>query len=328
MRSTIRPIFTVSCATAGAVSAKNTTAKNVLIRLAPGIGALGGGDALVVAVGDAPLIGASRGPLPVLGAADLVVVVELLDLRGVLDDAAVRADEIAEDIVAGTVTSRSPDRREAGVAHAADAAHYRIDALHFESDVIERRDPGARVGDAMVRAVAAHEIHVARAVADLEAELLDGEALGGIGVGGIQHHVRELDRPVALRRQRRHRRLDDEAVSLAIRSFDLALFADLGTRAAEGDAADRGFALLETDDVGQARGAAQLGTTNRRKAPDLLEEFRRLGYVGDSQFNALQLHSTSEFGARVAIILDPFEIITDVVRNWFIARGFAPRCRA
>src|SRR5258706_8914819 len=328
MRSTIRPIFTVSCAIAGAQRASSAAARNAFVISAPGVIALRSPDALVVAVRDAPLIGASSRPLPVLGAADLVVVVELLDLRGVLDDAAVRADEIAEDIVAGTVTSRSPDRREAGVAHAADAAHHRIDALHLEGDVIERRHPGARVGDAMVRAVAAYEIHVARAVADLEAERLDREALGGIGIGGIQHHVRELDRPVALRRQRRHGRLDDEAVALAIRALDLALLADLGARAAKGNAADRRLALLETDEVGQAGGAAQLGIPYRRESPDLLEEFRRLGYVGDSQFNALQLHSTSEFGARVVIILDPFEIITDVVRNWLIARGFAPRCRA
>src|SRR5258708_12903064 len=108
MRSTIRPILTVSCARAGAVSAKNTAAKNVLIRLAPGIGALGGGDALVVAVGDAPLIGASSRPLPVLGAADLVVLVELLDLRGVLDYPAVRSDEVPQDIFPRTLPSRPP----------------------------------------------------------------------------------------------------------------------------------------------------------------------------------------------------------------------------
>src|SRR5258708_38685074 len=302
MRSTIRPILTVSCARAGAVSAKNTAAKNVLIRLAPGIGALGGGDALVVAVGDAPLIGASSRPLPVLGAADLVVVVELFDLRGVLDHAAVRADEIAEDIVAWTVTSRSPDRREPGVAHAADAAHYRIDALHFEGDAIERRHPGARVGEAMVRAVAAHEIHVARAVADLEAERLDREALRGIGIGGIQHHVRELDRPVALCRQRRHRCFDDEAVSLAVGSFDLPLLADLGARAAKGNAAERPRALPEADDVGQARGAAELGIAHRRESPDLLEEFRCLGDIGDSKFNALQFHSPRILSALPCMI--------------------------
>src|SRR5258708_2108735 len=195
MRSTIRPILTVSCARAGAVSAKNTAAKNVLIRLAPGIGALGGGDALVVAVGDAPLIGASSRPLPVLGAADLVVVVELFDLRGVLDHAAVRADEIAEDIVAWTVTSRSPDRRE----------------------------PGAR--------------------------------------------------------------------------------------AAKGNAADRRLALLETDEVGQARGAAQPCIPHRRESPDLLEEFRRLGDIGDSKFNALQFHSPRILSALPCMI---FSITTSL----------------
>src|SRR5207248_7685100 len=126
----------------------------------PRVVALGGADALVVAVRDAPLIGAPRRPLPVLRAADLVVLADLFDLGGVLDDAAVRPDEVAEDVVAGPMTSWSPDRREAGVAHAADAAHHAIDARHLEGDVISEETPGARIGDAMMRAIATHEIHV------------------------------------------------------------------------------------------------------------------------------------------------------------------------
>src|SRR3954465_2548594 len=138
---------------------------------------LGLGNALVVLAGDTPLVGASRRPLPVLGSADLVVLADLFHLGGVLDDAAVRADEVAEDVVARPVAPGSPDRREASVAHASDAAPHALDIGHPAGDVVERRGPGARVGDAVMHAVAAHEAHVARAVRQPEAELLDGEAL-------------------------------------------------------------------------------------------------------------------------------------------------------
>src|SRR5947209_8797370 len=84
----------------------------------PGEVALGGGDALVVAVGHAPLVGAAGRPAPVLGSSDLVVIIDALNVGRVLDDAAVRADEVAEDVVARTVASRAPHRREPGVAHA------------------------------------------------------------------------------------------------------------------------------------------------------------------------------------------------------------------
>src|SRR5690349_9913084 len=94
--------------------------------LRPAVGLLRGMDALVVAHADAPVVGAAGGPLPVLRAAHPVVVVDFLDLGGVLDDAAVRADEVAEDVVAGAVATRSPHRRIAGVLQAADAAHHAV----------------------------------------------------------------------------------------------------------------------------------------------------------------------------------------------------------
>src|ERR1043165_565035 len=95
-----------------------------LLNSGPLKGALCGVDALVVARGDAPVVGAPLRPFPLLGAADLVVVADFLDLGRVLDDAAVRPDEVAEDVVARTVAPRSPYRREAGIAHPTDAAHY------------------------------------------------------------------------------------------------------------------------------------------------------------------------------------------------------------
>src|SRR5260221_12892990 len=109
MRSTIRPIFTVSCAIAGAQRASSAAARNAFVISAPGVIALRSPDALVVAVRDAPLIGASSRPLPVLRAADLVVVVELFSHRGVLDHAAVQADETAEVNIAMSVASRLTD---------------------------------------------------------------------------------------------------------------------------------------------------------------------------------------------------------------------------
>src|SRR5438128_3713385 len=100
MRSTISPILTVSCAMAGAASARNAAAhaaRNALIIVlllsGPRICPFGRRDALVVAIRHAPLIGAPGRPSPVLGTADLVVIAHLFDLGGVLDHAAVRPDE-------------------------------------------------------------------------------------------------------------------------------------------------------------------------------------------------------------------------------------------
>src|SRR3954468_2769227 len=258
--------------------------------LRPAVGLLGGVDAFVVAHADTPVVGAAGWPLPVVRATDLVVVADFLDLGGVLDDAAVRADEIAEHVVAGAMAPRSPHGRVARVLQAADAAHHAIQALHFEGNVVQRREAAARVGDAVVRAVAAHEAHDLGAIGKLEAELLDREAFRRVGVLRVQDDVRELDRPVALGRQRRGGLLEDEAIGLAIRALHLALFLELGPRRAEGDAANRGRALLEADDVGQRRGAAQLAIADARQAPDVLEECRRLRDVGHAQLDALQLH--------------------------------------
>src|SRR2546425_12604354 len=142
-----------------------------------------------------------------------------------------------------------------------------------------------------MRPVAAHEVHVARAVGELEAELLDGEALRGLGIGRVEHYVRELDRTIAVRRQRCGRRLDDEAIGLAFRSLYFTLFPDLGTRAAERDAADGRLTLFQSDDVRQPGGAAQLSVACGLQSPDLLEKLRGLLDAGDAQLDALQLHA-------------------------------------
>src|ERR1051326_64543 len=263
------------------------------ISSSPRVGVLGGGDARVVARRDAPLVGAAGRPLPILGTADLVVVADFLDLRGVFDDAAVRADEVAEDIVARPVATGTPHRRKAGVAHAPDAAHDTVDVGHLEGDVVERRDAAARVGDAVMHAVAAHEAHVACAIREAEAELLHGESLGRVRIPGIEDDVRELDGPVAICGQGRDRRLDDEAVERALRALAFALASDLRLAATERDAAQRRLAALERDDVGQPRRAAQadrVAIAGARKAPYLLEEAGAAFDIGDAQFDALQFH--------------------------------------
>jgi hypothetical protein len=87
------------------------------------------------------------------------------------------------------VPSRSPHARIAGVAQAADAAHHAVDVGHLERDVVERTVAGARIGDAMVRAVAAQERHVPRAVRDAEPEVRDSEPLGTIHVRRVEHDM-------------------------------------------------------------------------------------------------------------------------------------------
>jgi hypothetical protein len=57
--------------------------------------------------------------------------------------------------------------------------------------------------------------HHARAVGDAEAELLHREALAGVPIPGVQHHVRQLDRPVAVGGFSCRFRIGDEAVALA-----------------------------------------------------------------------------------------------------------------
>src|SRR4051812_3035201 len=74
---------------------------------------------------DAPLVDAAGRPLPVVRAAHLVALVDLLHFGGVLDHHAERIDEVVEQVVAGAVAARAPLDREAGVTHAAAAAHHR-----------------------------------------------------------------------------------------------------------------------------------------------------------------------------------------------------------
>src|SRR5690348_2822190 len=70
---------------------------------------------------DAPLVVAPRLPGPILGIADLVALVHLLDLGGVFDHHFLGADEIGEDVVAGPVPADAPFDRMAVLAQPAAA---------------------------------------------------------------------------------------------------------------------------------------------------------------------------------------------------------------
>src|SRR5438552_7546545 len=112
-----------------------------------------------VARRNAPVIVPVGRPFPVFGLSGPVRAADALDLRGVLHRGAERRDDIREDVVAGPVAPRAPEGRYPRVLHPADAAHDRIDVGHFEGDVIEQGTVRLRVGDRVVDAVAAHEIH-------------------------------------------------------------------------------------------------------------------------------------------------------------------------
>src|SRR6185312_10150788 len=93
---------------------------------------------LVDRVRGAPLVGD-------LGAGEVVqvrvpgVLVDLLQLGGVLDGVAVRVEEVAEGVVAGQVPSRPPDLLHAGPQQPAGAAHVLVDAAQLERGVVQRR---------------------------------------------------------------------------------------------------------------------------------------------------------------------------------------------
>jgi len=74
----------------------------------------------------------------------------------------------------------------------------RIDVGHFERDVIEQGIVRLRVGNRVVDAVAAHEIHKPGAIGQPETEHLHSEARAGFPVPRIEHDVRHLQGPVPI----------------------------------------------------------------------------------------------------------------------------------
>src|SRR3954468_9362495 len=81
---------------------------------------------------NAPVVDAAGRPLPVFRRADAIVLGDARNLRGVLDDSAVRADEGAEHLFGRPMASRSPHAWIARVAQAADAADDGVGVGHFE----------------------------------------------------------------------------------------------------------------------------------------------------------------------------------------------------
>src|SRR6267143_2757036 len=150
---------------------------------------------------NAPVVVPVGRPFPVLGPSRPVRAADALDFGGVLHGRAERRDEIREDVVARPVASGTPESRHPRILHPSDAAHHRIDVGHFERDVIEQGIVRLRVGDRVVDAVAAHEIHKPGAIGEAEAEHLQGEARASFPVPRIEDDVRHLQGPVPVRAQ-------------------------------------------------------------------------------------------------------------------------------
>src|SRR6267142_1329698 len=156
-------------------------------------------------------------PFPILGLSRPVRAADALDFGGVLHGRAERRDEIREDVVARPVASGTPESRHPRILHPSDAAHHRVDVGHFERDVIEQGIVGLRVGNRVVDAVAAHEIHKPGAIGEAEAEHLHGEARAGFPIPRIEDDVRHLQGPVPVRTQLlRALFLGDEAEHVAL----------------------------------------------------------------------------------------------------------------
>src|SRR6266851_4497819 len=168
-----------------------------------------------------PVIVPVRGPFPVFRLPGPVRAADALDLGGVLHRSAERRNEIREDVVAGPVAAGTPEGAYPGVLHPADAAHDRIDVGHFERDVIEKRIVRLRVGDRVVDAVAAHEIHEPGAIGEPETEHLHREARAGFPVPRVEDDVRDLQGPVPVRAQLLHAlSFGDEAEHVPLGALD------------------------------------------------------------------------------------------------------------
>ncbi len=145
---------------------------------------------------------------------------------------------------------------------------------------------------------------------------------GGFGVGGVEHHMGELDGEILAFDRRDFARIGEEAEQLALGQFDddavaiagivrsdraggevrlrdagLQFFEAFG-RAGEGGGADMGFRrLFKRDEIGEAARSAQImGAASHfggGHAPDVGEESGGLCGVGQRQFDAAQFHFAS-----------------------------------
>src|SRR5699024_1325040 len=106
----------------------------------------------------APLVGQLRRPPP--GAAQPRVLVDLLDLGGVLADEAGRVGEVGEGVVPRTVTAGPPLWLDAVHLEIADAPHEVVDARQLVGDVVDRGPCGLVEGDDVVLRGAAEEGHL------------------------------------------------------------------------------------------------------------------------------------------------------------------------
>jgi hypothetical protein len=206
------------------------------------------------------------------------------------------------------VASRPPHRLVARLAHARDAAHHRIEIPHLEGDVVERRQSRACVGDAVVLAVAAQEAHVRGAVGDLEAQLLDREALGGFLVHGVDDRMRELDGLVRILEGRGPAVFHDEAIVLRLGTAHFEAFAaardvegaigfpDFLFRPRKGDGQHRrGGCPGDRQDVRMVAGAAEEVTAAaraRRHQTPQSHELRGLRDIGKLELDAAQSHAS------------------------------------
>src|SRR5712672_2169478 len=150
---------------------------------------------------NAPVVVPVGRPFPVFGLPRPVRAADALDFCRVLHGSAERRDEIREDVVARPVAPGTPEGRHPRILHPSDAAHHRIDVCHFERDVIEQGIVRLRVGNRVVDAVAAHEIHKPGAIGQPETEHLHSEARAGFPVPRIEDNVRHLQGPVPVRTQ-------------------------------------------------------------------------------------------------------------------------------
>src|SRR5258706_14986584 len=270
---------------------------------------------------NAPVVVPVGRPFPVFGLPCPVRAADALDFGGVLHRRAERRDEIREDVVARAVAPGTPEGRHPRVLHPSDAAHHRIDVGHFERDVIEQGIVRLRVGNRVVDAIAAHEIHETGAIGDAKAEHLDRESRAGFPVPRIEDDVRHLQGPVAIRTQLfrtlsfRHEtehvplgplhQISGPAAGLVEglqradrrprRGCALADSRELGLGAGESDRGHGGLACLrDRDHVRDIFSAPEIGDpvplAGLQQAPGVAEKPDRRFAVGHFEFDAAQLH--------------------------------------
>ena len=145
------------------------------------------------------MVSPSLRPDPLVWSAGYVTVIDLKNLRRVLDHEAVWIDEVGEDVVSGAVPSYSPADGVSVIDHAPRTPHNRIKIGHQECNMVEAIYPRVRQHYRVMIAIAAQEGHHLGTICHAEAKRSFKEDPSCVHIYAVQVDVGQTEREILAR---------------------------------------------------------------------------------------------------------------------------------